>query len=142
MAAIIAFGISCIALIAFTAFKVYETSHTLEWYVRIRQKGDRIVIRWIGKAQRYSSHLEHYVSPKNVLKASVHTSASVVAKTARKIERHAHQVTRAMTHSARRPVVETKSSFLQEVSSHKKNLDTERIKRETSLTSEKEVMPE
>ncbi len=142
MAAIIAFGISITALALFAAFKFYESTHEVLWYDDLRKKGDAVIVTWVGKMREAIAYFEHYLSLKNIFHFSVHTSASAVAKTARKIEGQAHKVTRAMTHSARRPAAETKSSFLQEVSTHKKSLDTERIKRETSLTSETEVTPE
>lgn len=137
MGSFVVFGISGVVLLAFVAFKVYERSHTWDVYVRIRSRADAVVVHYVTRLSSWCARVEEQLSFKGVVFASIRTLAVGVAHSARAIEKRAHTLVRATAHHrVLNATTTTRSSFLQEVSSHKKSLDTERIKRETSLTSE------
>lgn len=143
MWATVAFGISLAALVLFLAFKLFERSHEISAYTSLRQRGDAVVVAAIKRLHHHGSRLEEELSARNVVQKTTHHVATAVAKTARQVEMKAHDVTRKMSRNGAEGRA-TKSSFLQEVSTHKRSLDTDRVKRETSLTAsqEKENLPE
>jgi len=74
--------------------------------------------------------LENALSPKNIVRSVVRVTAHTTAIAARSIERKAHHITRSMTHhDTSRGSVGTRSAFLQQVQEHKKNLNTDEVKR-------------
>ncbi len=90
------------------------------------------VVTWL---QHHRSRLEDELSARAVIQKTTHFIATAIAKAARQVEMRAHDVTRKMSRNGfGKPG--TKSSFLQEVSIHKRGLDTDRVKRETSLTDD------
>lgn len=139
MAAIIAFGISVVLLGSFLGFKVLEQRKNLFWYAGFRTKADVVVLETIERLEGRAQRLEEQLSLKNIFNIVVHRVASVVAHVARTIEGHAEDVTRKMSRNGNGHARTTRSSFLHEVETHKNGLDTERVRRETSLT-EREIV--
>ncbi|GEM_PF-1107932 len=135
MTATVAFSISLASLILFFVFKYFENSRDFAVYNKFRNKGDVMVISSIKEIRTTLLHIEEHFSFKKVIYKTLHGIAISVAYVAGGIERQAHKVTMHMTHRAKKEVRQTRSSFLEEVETHKNGLDTERIKRETSLTS-------
>ncbi|PCI28892.1 hypothetical protein COB52_03075 [Candidatus Kaiserbacteria bacterium] len=142
MMATIAFSVSLASLILFFVFKYFENSRDFEGYNKLRNKGDAMVISSIKEIKTSLLHMEEHFSFKKVIYKTLHGIAISVAYVAGGIERQAHKVTLHMTHRAKKEVRQTKSEFFEKVETHKNGLDTERIKRETSLTSVEEVTPE
>jgi len=138
MASIIAFFVSLTALVIFLAFKVFEHSRNFKKYNTIREKGDIYVVAAIANMRAKSRSIERHLSISNIVSVAAHYIASKVAHTARKVETHAQDVTRKISRNGNGKARETKSSFLEEVSTHKEGLDTERVRRETSLTKDDE----
>lgn len=139
MGALIVFSVSGTALLACITFKLYERTHTLSSYTAARAAADKIVVKYVHQAAIFLARVEEHVSVKGIVFAGVRTIATGVARTAKVIEYRAHRLVRATAHHhVLESAAATRSSFLQQVSSHKKSLDTERIKRETSLTPDEE----
>ena len=134
MAAIIAFSISLVLLVLFLSFKLFEHERSFTQYVALRIKADRVVLDAIRSIKEHGNSLERQLSLKNIAYVSVHHVASVIARFARTIENHAQDVTRKMSRNGNGEARTTKSSFLEEVTTHKNGLDTNRVRRETSLT--------
>lgn len=135
MGATIAFGVSLGACILFLVFKIFEESRSIALYRSIRHKGDVVVLRVANRIREYVARIEHQLSLKNVFVTTVRYAAVSIARGARRVEERAYDVTRRMSRNGNSRA--TKSSFLQEVSTHKQSLDTERVRRETSLTEDK-----
>ncbi|MBL4644442.1 MAG: hypothetical protein JKX80_01085 [Candidatus Pacebacteria bacterium] len=134
MAAIIAFGVSFVALVLFLAFKLFEKSHKITAYASLRKKGDALVVSTAMRLNSRIKNIEKHFSVRSVAELFMHHTATAIARTARSVEMSAQNVTRKMARNGNGEIPATKSKFLEEVSTHKKNLDTERIRRETSLT--------
>jgi len=137
MAAIIAFYISLAALIVFLAFKMFERSRPLSGYVSLRSKGDVVVLSVLTNLRERAEYLEDQLSMHNVVRVTTQHAALTLAHAARYVEVWAYDLTRKMSRNGGGARA-TNSSFLREVSSHKKNLDTDRVRRESSLTSDLE----
>ncbi|QSH39408.1 hypothetical protein JXR01_00115 [Candidatus Kaiserbacteria bacterium] len=134
MAAIIAFSIALVLLILFLGFKLFEQERSLTRYIAVRIKADRMVLNAIRSIKERGNSLEQQLSVKNIAYVSVHHAASIIARFARTIENRAQDVTRKMSRNGNGEARTTKSSFLEEVTTHKNGLDTNRVRRETSLT--------
>ena len=134
MGAIIAFSISLGAMVLFVAFKLFEQSRTLPSYVAMRERGDKAVITAAKRVHKHYAKFEQHVSLDKLLYYIVHHFAASLARGARRTEQYAHDITRRMSRNVNGTARATNSSFLQEVSTHKQNLDTDRVRRETSLT--------
>lgn len=135
---LVAFSISGTALVACIVFKLFQRSHSLPRYEALRAQGDVFVMRNLAHLRAWGARIEEHLSFKNVVVVSIRTTAVGVLHTARAVEKRAHKIVHTLAHPTVREGGATRSSFLQEVSTHKKGLDTERIKRETSMTSEGE----
>jgi len=138
MTPIVAFGISLTALMLFLAFKIFERKHSVKAYTSVRKKGDVLVVSLFKSMQERVRSLEKHLSVRNIFQVFMHHAAGTVARTARSVETGAQNVTRKMARSDDGSTQATKSKFLEEVSTHKRGLDTERVRRETSLTDEEQ----
>lgn len=138
MAYITAFGVSFAALVLFLAFKLFERSYPMTSYATLRKKADVLVTMAFVRIREHTMRIEHQLSVHNVVRLSVHYVASAIAQVARTVEVHASDVTRKIARNGNGEARATKSSFLQEVSTHKEGLDTDRIRRETSLTNDRD----
>ena len=134
MTPVIAFSVSLGAMMLFVSFKLIEQSWTLAAYRSFRTSADKLVVKCAKHVMKRMTKIEQHLSMTNVVYVTIEHAATAVARTAQRIEHHAHEVTRRMARSAHGKMRETQSPFLQEVSTHKNGLDTERVKRETSLT--------
>ncbi|MAJ97215.1 hypothetical protein CL644_02635 [bacterium] len=134
MAAIIAFSISLGLLVLFLSFKLFEHERSFTRYVALRVKVDRVVLDAIRSIKEHGNSLEKQLSIKNIASISIYRTASIIARSARTIENRAQDVTRKMSRNGNGEARTTKSSFLEEVATHKNGLDTNRVRRETSLT--------
>ncbi len=133
MAAIIAFSTSLVLLVAFLSFKVFEQARTLVGYQAVRVRADRFVRRVAAVVRTRLARVEEHLSLNSLAQQLVRRTASVIAAMARTVEVYAEDVTRRMSRNGNGVARTTKSLFLEEVATHKSNLDTERVKRETSL---------
>ena len=138
MEAIVTFAISAVLIVLFLAFKVWELKRKKKVFPRMRKKADSLILTASEKGSRSLGDAYQHLSIQKAAKVSVEHSARAVAFTAQKIESGAQQLAEKVsrTNGVHR---ETNSNFLREVTSHKNNLDTDRIKRETSLTDADEV---
>lgn len=134
MGATVFFSVSLGTCILFLVFKLLDNSQRFPLYRSLRQKGDVVVLQIVNQLRARAARLERQLSIRNVFVAVVKYVAVNVAHGARKVEQHAYDVTRKMARNGNART--TKSPFLQEVSTHKQSLDTERVRRETSLTDE------
>jgi len=138
MMPVIAFSISLSTLILFLVFKFFEVNHSIKAYTYIRKKGDNLVISIVAYFHSNFGKIKKYLSVNNIFQICVQHTASSIAKIASRVERKARNVTRKMSRDENAEISATKSKFLKEVSIHKNGLDTERIKRETSLVENNE----
>ncbi|PCI90107.1 hypothetical protein COB18_01555 [Candidatus Kaiserbacteria bacterium] len=138
MSAIIAFSISLGVLVLFFAFKLFEQPRSLPLYVNLRVKADRLVVMCANEVISRTTNTVGRLSLRNMAHIVLHHTATRVANTARRVEVHAQDMTRKMNRTSNGVARATRSSFLEEVETHKNGLDTESIKRETSLTSDRE----
>lgn len=138
MAAIIAFSVALLLLVLFLSLKIFEQQRSILRYTTFRTKADQIVLEALNGIQEKSRNLEQQFSVKNIATVFVHHTASFIARSARKVEGYAQDITRKMSRASNGAARTTRSSFLEEVTTHKNGLDTERVRRETSLT-EKET---
>lgn len=133
MAAIIAFSTSLLFLVAFLSFKIFEQPRGLSGYRSLRSKADVFLIQTTqslhSKAALFSKHLSLNAIAHTVL----HRVASLVAMVARNVQVYAEDLTRRMNRNGNGAARTTKSLFFEEVVTHKNNLDTDRVRRETSL---------
>lgn len=121
----------------FFSFKCFEDHKELDWYSRIRHKGDVVTLFCATYVRHRGEHIVEYLSLQNIAHIIMQRAALLVARIARKVERTAHEITFKLSRRNGESR-ETNSRFLREVSTHKQGLDTERVRRETSLTSEEE----
>ncbi len=133
MSTIITFAIALGALVLFFAYKVLERSRSFPRYQRIRSRADALVVRWGTAVEARIRYVEDKVSLHGVVRDLAHTGAHGVAYAARTVEQRALAATRRLSRNGHRQGTESRSPFLHEVSSHKSSLDTDRVKRETSL---------
>jgi hypothetical protein len=134
MGAIIAFGVSLTALVLFFVLKLVERTRNIPIYADVRHKGDGMVMAVIAHVRHRKVRIEQELSTRKVVQKTTHYTATAVARIARHVEGKAHEITRKMSPRNGAEGRATQSSFLREVSTHKKSLDTDRVKRETSLT--------
>ena len=132
MGAVIAFGVSLGALVLFLSFKLWEQSHDMPTYTSVRRRGDTAVTTTLRKVRRYALRLEEELSASRVARRVVHYTARVVARVAQYVEAKAHAISRNVARSTAQGHP-TRSSFLREVSTHKRSLDTQRLKRDTKI---------
>lgn len=138
MMAITVFSISLTILILFLAFKLFESTHPIKLYSNLCRKGDVIIISLGKHLHARSKDVEKHLSVKNVLQVFTRHTAVAVARTARAVEARAQNITRKMARDKNSQTRATSSKFLEEVTTHKRNLDTEQIRRETSFDEDLE----
>ncbi len=138
MMAITAFSISFTVLALFLAFKLFENAHPIKMYSNLRRKGDALVISLAKHLHIQSKDMKKHLSVRNVLQVSTRHTATAVAKAARAVETRAQNITRRMARDNSSNGRPTASKFLEEVTTHKQSLDTERVRRENSFDDELE----
>lgn len=138
MAYITAFGISFAVLTLFLAFKLLEQAHPIAYYTMLRKRADVFVVTALARMRQRIARVERQLSVHNVIRLSIHYVASAIAQFAHIVEVYASDITRQIARNGNGTARATKSSFLQEVSTHKEGLDTERVRRETSLTNDRD----
>jgi len=136
MGATIAFYTSLILLIAFFGFKLFEHSRSMRTYTSLRAKGDRVVAGALSNVRYHGTRIEKQLSIRNMARLIAHHTVFTIARIAHRIEMHAHQAAHRISKNGNGVARTTKSNFLEEVHMHKQNLDTERVRRETSFTQE------
>jgi len=138
MASIIAFCIALLLLVLFFVFKIFEQSRDFALYTQYRVYADNVVLEATKNIHERIAQFTDTFSFKNISHFVVHRSASTIAHVARKVESKAQNVTRKMSRNGNGQARITKSPFFEKVVTHKNGLDTERVKRETSLTNSEE----
>jgi len=139
MTATTAFLASLGILILFFVFKLFEHSKNFSAYNTLRKKGDAVVVAVVSQAHVKMQKIEQHLSVGNIMRVAVHHIASLVARIAGVVETRAQDVTRKISRNGNGKARETRSSYLEEVSTHKESLDTERVRRETSFTENNEA---
>jgi len=134
MLSIILFIIVLGLLVTFIGLTFLERVYAHTWYENLRRHGDKGVAVVNTYITNGIKNVEHSLSLQNMQIVLLQKGTLFVVRLAQHIESKAQDVTRKMnrTHNI---TSKTRSDFLQEVATHKQGLDTERIKRETSLAS-------
>ncbi len=122
--------------VAFITLKHFSLLENVEVYKRVRSKGDAKVVKYARIAKKSTENIDFGALVIFTMRRSIHLVAHIIATVAKSVENNARKVTGAMAYSKEEVSMREGSSFLKEVSIHKKGLDTDRIKRETTLTSE------
>ena len=135
MGTIITFLATLLAVVLFLFFKVWEAKRRKKIAPHFRARADSLVSNAGTRIRNKIDDFYKNMSFKKAAEASVGHTARIIAATAQKIETGAtHLAEKVLEPGGVRR--ETTSNFLKEVSNHKKSLDTERVRRETSLTND------
>jgi hypothetical protein len=135
MISIAVFGTVLALIVAFLALKTFEASRNILVLPGVRGRADSAVVKARIRVRTSVLRFMAHFSARKILHNTLHGIATGTAYTAKSVETHAHKIAERVSRSDAytNGSSPTKSNFLQEITNHKNNLDTDSVKRDTKL---------